>query len=136
MFLFSVGGRLTPGVYFTREVAAYTPRRRPEGYLDFPARLPRLPARRQGAGSTATIAVMDLRSRRNALGLSQSRLARLSGVSRFKVCLFELGDGSLKPEEQQSISAALRAETDRLRSLPSDVEFDQPDSATDTGGAQ
>ncbi len=77
---------------------------------------------------------MDLRSRRNALGLSQSRLARLSGVSRFKVCLFELGDGSLKPEEQQSISTALRAETDRLRSLPTDVEFDQPDSATDTGG--
>jgi transcriptional regulator with XRE-family HTH domain len=59
-----------------------------------------------------------LRSYRETIGLSQSKLARLSGVSRFKICLFELGDGKLTPEEQKRISAALHAETERLHNLP------------------
>jgi hypothetical protein len=44
-------------------------------------------------------------------------------VSRFKICLYELGDGSLSEEEQRGIRRALQAETDRLRSLPENVEF-------------
>ena len=66
---------------------------------------------------------MNLRGTRLALRISQSRLARLSGVSRFKICLYELGDGSLSEEEQRCIRKALQAETDRLRSLPENVEF-------------
>jgi predicted transcriptional regulator len=79
---------------------------------------------------------MDLRSRRNAIGLSQSRLARLSGVSRFKLCLFELGDGPLSPTEQQRIRSALHAEAERLRNLSIDVEFDQAALPPVAGGAR
>jgi predicted transcriptional regulator len=66
----------------------------------------------------------QLRSNREALGLSQSKLARLSGVSRFKICTFELGDSKLTPEEQKCIHVALLAESDRLRNLPA-VNFDE-----------
>jgi len=58
--------------------------------------------------------------------MSQSRLSRLSGVSRFKICLFELGDGGLSPEEQDKIRKALNAETRRLRNVSIQVEFHQP----------
>lgn len=71
-----------------------------------------------------TTAVESLRSCRLALGISQCRLARLAGVSRFKICVFELGDGSLTPEEQARISSALQAETDRLRNVSVQVNFD------------
>lgn len=66
---------------------------------------------------------MNLRSHRNALGLSQIRLARLSGVSRFKICLYELGDGSLNQEEQKRVREALQAEVERLRSMPAEIDF-------------
>jgi hypothetical protein len=49
------------------------------------------------------------------LGISQSRLARLSEVSRFKICVFELGSGSLTADEQSRVREALRAEAERLR---------------------
>src|SRR5437899_2603810 len=42
---------------------------------------------------------LNLRSRRRALRISQLRLARLAGVSRFKICIYELGDGSLTSDE-------------------------------------
>jgi hypothetical protein len=71
----------------------------------------------------STTAAERLRAGRMSLGLSQSRLARLSGISRFKICLYELGDGSLSVEEQDCIRRALQAETNRLRSLPANVEF-------------
>ena len=70
---------------------------------------------------------MNLRGTRLFLRISQSRLARLSGVSRFKICLYELGDGSLSEEEQRRIRRALHAETDRLRRLPENVEFGEGD---------
>jgi predicted transcriptional regulator len=60
---------------------------------------------------------MNLRAHRNALGISQSRLARLSSVSRFKICTYELGDGSLTAEEQTRIREALQAEAERLRQI-------------------
>jgi predicted transcriptional regulator len=70
---------------------------------------------------------MNLRLQRNALGISQSRLARLSGVSRFKICTYELGGGSLSEDERQRVYAALLAETDRLRSLPGTIELTAPE---------
>ena len=57
----------------------------------------------------------QLRSHRATLGISQSKLARISGVSRFKICVFELGSGSLTPDEQRQINEALQAEVERLR---------------------
>jgi len=53
-------------------------------------------------------------------------LARLSGVSRFKICLFELGDGSLTADEQTRIRAVLQAEAERLRQISTHFEFDPP----------
>ena len=67
----------------------------------------------------------DLRTYRTALELSQSKLARLSGVSRYKVCTYELGDGFLTPEEQARIREALQAECERLRKISAQFEFDQ-----------
>lgn len=52
-----------------------------------------------------------------ALGLSQSRLARLSGVSRFKICMFELGGGPLTANDFESIRRALLHEASRLRTI-------------------
>lgn len=46
------------------------------------------------------------REHRIALGISQSRLARLSGVSRFKICTNELGDAALTEEGQCRIRFA------------------------------
>jgi hypothetical protein len=58
-----------------------------------------------------------------ALGVSQSKLARLSGVSRFKICLFELGDGSLTSDEQIRIREALLVEAERLRQISAHFDF-------------
>lgn len=66
---------------------------------------------------------MDLRQHRQALGLSQSKLARLSRVSRFKICTFELGGCLLTTDQEHRIHDALCAETDRLRNLPTNIEF-------------
>ena len=74
---------------------------------------------------------MNLRAHRYALGISQSRLARLSGVSRFKICTYELGDGSLSAEQGRRIRQALQAEADRLRDLSLQIE---QESAAANGG--
>lgn len=60
---------------------------------------------------------MNLRSHRNALRISQSRLARLSGVSRFKICTYEIGDRSLTADEQTRTHEALQAEAERRRQI-------------------
>ena len=67
--------------------------------------------------SDTTTAADSLRGNRIALGVSQSKLARSSGVSRFKICLFELGDGSLTDDEQNRIHQALQTEAERLRQV-------------------
>jgi predicted transcriptional regulator len=71
--------------------------------------------------------MVTLRSRRESLGISQSKLSRISGVSRFKICMFELGGGSLSPEECQRLKTAFEAEAARIRSATSidlrDFEF-------------
>ena len=64
----------------------------------------------------------DIRTPRTVLGISQSRLARLSGVSRFKICVFELGDASLTVDEQRRVGRALQAEAQRLRHAAAQVE--------------
>jgi predicted transcriptional regulator len=65
--------------------------------------------------------MFNLRSQRNLLRISQSRVARLSGVSRFKICLFERGDGDLNAAETERIRKAIQAEADRLRRIGQDV---------------
>jgi transcriptional regulator with XRE-family HTH domain len=66
---------------------------------------------------------MDLRAYRLSLGISQSRLARLSGVSRFKLCVYELGSGSLTPEELTRIKGAFEHETARLSAAVAGFQF-------------
>jgi predicted transcriptional regulator len=73
---------------------------------------------------------MDLRSHRTALRLSQSKLARLSGVSRFKICLYELGDGALTPNEQDRIEQALLVEAERLRDLSDSFKLEDTNGVT------
>jgi len=66
---------------------------------------------------------MNLRAHRNILGISQSRLARLSGISRFKICTYELGERSLTADEQTRIRGALQAEAERLRQISTHFDF-------------
>jgi predicted transcriptional regulator len=72
---------------------------------------------------------MDLRSNRNKLRISQSRLASLAGVSRFKICLYELGEGNLTPQELRLIRKVLQIEAERLRNLAINFES-EPTAAT------
>jgi hypothetical protein len=55
-------------------------------------------------------------------------LSRLSGVSRFKICTHELGNGAITPTEHTRINEALRAEADRLRSLTAQIDFGRLES--------
>ena len=75
--------------------------------------------------SHSATAAEDLRRNRVALGVSQSRLARLSGVRRFKICTFELGSGSLSKDEHERIGKALRAEVHRLRDIFTQIDLGQ-----------
>src|SRR5271156_6651536 len=79
---------------------------------------------------TSTTAAASLRRTRTELAISQSRLARLSGVSRFKICSFEIGDGSLTPEQQNRLQEALRAEADRIRRISVQVDSCQSTGAS------
>jgi predicted transcriptional regulator len=77
--------------------------------------------------ANSTTAAERLRVSRLSLGVSQSKLARLSGVSRFKICTFELGSGSLSSEDQLRIRTGLEAEADRLRSAAAQVNLHEID---------
>lgn len=48
----------------------------------------------------------------------------MSGVSRFKISTYELGDGSLTTDEQIRIREALQAEADRLRQISNHFDFE------------
>ena len=50
----------------------------------------------------------------------------MSKVSRFKICTYELGSGVLTADEQSRIRKALRTEAERLRTVSTQVDFDQP----------
>jgi len=69
--------------------------------------------------STAADSAGRLRVYRQDLRLSQTDLARRSGVSRFKINQFENGAGDLTTEELEQIQIALRGEIERLRQIPS-----------------
>ena len=53
----------------------------------------------------------------------------MSGVSRFKICTYELGDSSLTSDEQRRILEALQAEAERLRTISVQIEFDAPQTS-------
>jgi len=79
--------------------------------------------------AAAIVERMSAKTIRAYLGVSQSRLARLSGVSRFKICTSELGDKPLTIEEASRIRAALQAEAERLCNLSKRLELEQHKSA-------
>jgi len=79
---------------------------------------------------------MELRVARKTLGLSQSRLSRLSGVSRFKICTFELGDTALGPDDVEKIRRALHAEAERLQSVSALIDLSQFSSSIDKKRSQ
>lgn len=74
---------------------------------------------------------MNLRAYRTALGISQSKLSRISCVSRFKICTFELGSGSLTTDERERITRTLQAEAIRLSRMLTEI----PLAGDDTDGA-
>ena len=80
-----------------------------------------------------TDVAMNLRSRRTEFGISQSRLARLTGVSRFKICTYEPGDTSLSNDEQIRIREALRTEAECHRNIPTQLGFGQHKNITTSG---
>ena len=82
--------------------------------------------------TNSTTAGENLKASRLSIGISQSKLARLSGVARFKICTFELSGGSLSPEEQRRIKLALEVEASRLRAAAAQLARDEmnlPESA-------
>ena len=50
----------------------------------------------------------------------------MSGVSRFKICTYELGDGTLGPDELNRIHEALQTEAKRLRNIGFKLIFASP----------
>jgi len=73
--------------------------------------------------AATTVVVRRLKAARNQLGISQSKLARLSGVSRFRICTHELGDTPLTQDESNRIVLALEVEVEveRLRKLSTEI---------------
>jgi predicted transcriptional regulator len=57
----------------------------------------------------------DLKTVRNSVHLSQSRLARLAGVSRYKICLHEMGELELASEELKRIDQAISDEVAKFQ---------------------
>ena len=80
-----------------------------------------------GVTANSTTAAERLKASRISLGVSQSKLARLSGVARFKICTFELGSVVLSAEEQRRIKLALEAEAARLRSVAAQLSLNEID---------
>jgi predicted transcriptional regulator len=76
---------------------------------------------------------MELKANRIALRISQAKLARLSQVSRFKICMYELGDGTLTAAEMRSIREVLQAEAERLTTISSKIHFGRNLQTVGTG---
>jgi transcriptional regulator with XRE-family HTH domain len=77
--------------------------------------------------ANSTTAGERLKTSRLSIGVSQSKLARLSGVARFKICTFELGSGSLSPDDKRRIKLALEAEASRLRLVAAQLGLNEVD---------
>jgi transcriptional regulator with XRE-family HTH domain len=67
--------------------------------------------------------MVDLKTYRSQLRISQSALARLAKVSRFRIWNYEIGSGSLTEAEQQRIQAALVTEAERLQNIGGRIDF-------------
>lgn len=65
------------------------------------------------ATAAVTAEVEPMKKQRLALRLSQSELARLSNVSRYKIWASEIGTVVLKQAEHEAVARALRAEHER-----------------------
>ena len=63
----------------------------------------------------------NFKQQRQQIGISQSRLARLSGVSRFNICCSELGQRLLTDDERTRIRSALKMEITRMRAVMSEL---------------
>jgi hypothetical protein len=61
--------------------------------------------------------------------ISLSALARMANVPRHRLVNFELGGGTLTPDEENRIATALRKEAARLRSLSETIAFEGAISA-------
>lgn len=71
--------------------------------------------------SATTLVAMDL-TFQSLFGLSQSALARLSIISCYKLCTYELGTGTLEPSERDKIRSAFENEVSRFNKLvPSSI---------------
>lgn len=57
---------------------------------------------------------MNLKHFRTVMKLSQSRLARISGISRFNIVQAELGERPLRPDEAARIRIVIFQEAQRL----------------------
>jgi len=70
---------------------------------------------------------IDVKAARQRMSISQLRLAKLSGVSRFKIGLHEAGNSQLSDQELTRIKAALRKEARRMRDLFEKVALQRPE---------
>jgi plasmid maintenance system antidote protein VapI len=65
----------------------------------------------------------EMRSLRTSIGVSQSGLARMSGVQRWRINAFELGDMDLSDEDLHKLEVAFQSHLDRLHNLPSSLDL-------------
>jgi hypothetical protein len=83
----------------------------------------------RAAGGSDEVAMRKNSNRSQEIRMARQYLAlnlrptRISGVSRFKICTFELGSGLLTTAEQDLIRASLQGEADRLRDISAQIEF-------------
>jgi predicted transcriptional regulator len=77
-----------------------------------------------------------LRELRVALRVSQSRLARLSGVSRFRICTHALGDTAPTAEDQRRIRESLQSEAERLRNTSVQIDLVRPPAVAGAGASR
>jgi transcriptional regulator with XRE-family HTH domain len=70
------------------------------------------------AAAEAAGTIQNLRAYRESLRISQAELARIAGVSRYKLNQLEQGSGQLTAEEWGLVHAALKTELERLRQMP------------------
>jgi hypothetical protein len=64
----------------------------------------------------------DLKSKRLGMRLSQSELARLAHVSRWRLWASEHGSCTLTPDEEDRIQEALRREAVRLNAVFQNID--------------
>jgi transcriptional regulator with XRE-family HTH domain len=75
------------------------------------------------AATEAAESTRNLRTYRETLSLSQAELARIAGISRYKLNQYEQGCYELTPEELGQIRDALQVEIQRLQQVPEPPVF-------------